>query len=262
MDAVPLKENKVSLKMKKIRKFIKDKKELIKDKYHRRRYGIDGEESEEEGPRFAEIEKNLFRVDSENIEKGLFCYQRRELITNMGECLLHFVISIIGNQIVFSVGFNTYWMLGLCLVGAFCYGSKVANIFKFCAAFVSFAMPKLLLDEHRQREVHRKHKYLSYFDIPIILIVFYWFDELGQESLLRDQLNVELSRFVIIAFLANIYLALALVIGVVYLCLVCLIAPIYLIQVVLGICFQGLFILRKRRSAVERIDRLEKQTWK
>ena len=91
----------------------------------------------------------MFRVDAENIEKKVFCYQRRELIRNMGECLLHFVISIIGNQIVFSIGFNTHWMLGLCLVGTFCYGSKVANIFKFCAAFVSFAAPKLLLDEHR-----------------------------------------------------------------------------------------------------------------
>ena len=74
-----------------------------------------------------------------------------------------------------------------------------------------------------------KCKYLSYFDIPIILIVFYYFDELGQENLLRDQLKVELSRFVMIAFLANIYLALALVIGFVYMCLVCLVAPIYII---------------------------------
>lgn len=208
---------------------IRNIKKFIKEKY-RRRQGIDSDDDgEDEEPNFAVIEKHLFRIDSENIEKGLFCYQRRELITNMGECLLHFVISIIGNQIVFSVGFNTYWMLGLCLVGTFCYGSKVANIFKFCAATVSFLMPKLLLDERRQREVHRKHKYLSYFDIPIILIVFYYFDELGQENLLRDQLKVELSRFVMIAFLANIYLALALVIGFVYMCLVCLVAPIYII---------------------------------
>lgn len=159
-------------KIRNIRKFIKEK--------YRRRQGLDSEDDgEEEEPNFAVIEKHLFRVDSENIEKGLYRFQRRELITNMGECLLHFVISIIGNQFVFSIGFNTYWMLALCLLGTFCYGSKVANIFKFCAAFVSWAMPKLLLDECRQREVHRKHKYLSYFDIPIILIVFYWFDEIG-----------------------------------------------------------------------------------
>jgi hypothetical protein len=61
-----------------------------------------------------------------------------------------------------------------------------------------------------------------------------------------------------IAFLANIYLALALIIGMIYLGLVMIIAPIYLVQVFLGICFQGMFILRKKRSALERIERLEK----
>jgi hypothetical protein len=124
-------------------------------------------------------------------------------------------------------------MLAVCIAIKLYVGrSKVANMFRFCAGVVSLVLPKTLLDEHRQNTVHRKHKYLTYFDFPLVFIYFYNRDKLsqiGMASGIEDQIKIEICALLIVAFLANIYLALALVIATLYLGLVFVVAPIYLI---------------------------------
>lgn len=121
-------------------------------------------------------------------------------------------------------------MLAVCIgIKLYVGRSKVANIFRFCAGVVSFICPKLLLNTERQKEVHRKHKYLSFFDLPIIFICFYHIDKLQPEMGFKDQIKIEFFALLITAFLANIYLALALLIATLYIGLVFVVAPIYLL---------------------------------